>query len=54
VVESRRNQDGVGTFVVLHQPHGISSPKSVTNRKRDITGGIQFWVYVLVCISRLL
>jgi len=31
VVQNHRNQDGVGTSIVLDQPQEISSPKSLTN-----------------------
>jgi hypothetical protein len=41
MVQSCRYQDGARISVVLDQPQEISSLKSVTNRKRDVTGGIQ-------------
>jgi hypothetical protein len=41
MVQSRREQDIVGTSIVLDQPHEISSPKSITNQGRDVTRGIQ-------------
>jgi hypothetical protein len=41
MVQNQKYQDGVRTFVVLDQLHEISSPKSVNNQRRDVTGGIQ-------------
>jgi len=41
VVQSCRDQDGAGTFVVPDQPHEILSPKSVTNQRKGVIAGIQ-------------
>jgi hypothetical protein len=41
VVQSRKDQNGVGTFVILNQSQEILSPKSVINQRRDVTWGIQ-------------
>ncbi len=41
MVQSQKDQDGVGTFVVPDQLQEISSPKLVNNQRRDVTGGIQ-------------
>jgi hypothetical protein len=41
VVQSWRNQDGVGTYAVPNQPHKISSPESVNSWRKDVTWGIQ-------------
>jgi hypothetical protein len=49
MVQSHRNQDGAGTSAILDQLQGISSPKSVTSRGRDVIGGIQpMFVYQLM------
>jgi hypothetical protein len=41
VVQSWRDQDGVGTSTVLDQLHEISSPESVNSQIKDVTWGIQ-------------
>jgi len=41
VVQSRKDQDKAGTFVVLDHSQEISSPESMTNLGRDVIGGIQ-------------
>ncbi len=41
VVQSRKYQDEAKTFVILGQPHEISSPVTMTSGRRDIIGGIQ-------------
>jgi hypothetical protein len=41
MVQSRRNQDGVGTFVVPNQPQEISSMEFMISQRRDVTRGIQ-------------
>jgi len=41
MVQSQRDQDGVGTFVVHNQLHEISNPQSVNNQRKDVIGGIQ-------------
>jgi len=40
VVQNRRDQNGAKTFVVPNQSQKISSPKSVTSRRRDVAKGI--------------
>jgi hypothetical protein len=55
MVQSRRNQDGVGIFVVPNQPQEISSLELMISQRRDVTRGIQpKFVYQTICISRLL
>jgi len=41
MVHNCKDQDGVGTFVVLGQPQEISSPKLMTSRRREVIRGIQ-------------
>jgi hypothetical protein len=41
MVQSYRDQDKVGTFVVLDQLHEISNIELVTIQGKDIIGGIQ-------------
>ncbi len=41
MVQSRKDQYGVGTFVVHNQPHEISNPRSTNSQKRDVIGSIQ-------------
>jgi hypothetical protein len=41
VVQSCKDQDGVGISIVLNQSHEISSPKLLTSQGKDIIGGIQ-------------
>ncbi len=41
VIQSHRYQNGTRTSVILDQSQEISSPKSVINRKKDVTGTIQ-------------
>jgi hypothetical protein len=40
VVQSRRDQDKVGTFVIHNQLQEISNPQSVNNQRKDVIGGI--------------
>jgi hypothetical protein len=40
MVKSRRDQNKVGTFVVLDQLQGISSPELVIGQRKDVIGGI--------------
>jgi hypothetical protein len=40
MVQSRKDQDKVGTFAILDQPQDISSPESVIGRGKDVIGGI--------------
>ncbi len=41
MVQSCKDQDKAWTSIVLNQSHGISSLKSVTSWRKDITGVIQ-------------
>jgi len=41
MVQSCKNQNRAGTFVVLNQLQEILSPKSMTSQRRDVTWGIQ-------------
>jgi len=41
VVQIHRDQDGIGTSIILDQPPEIWSPKSIISKGKDIIGGIQ-------------
>jgi hypothetical protein len=41
LIQSHRNQNGVGTFIIPNQLQEISSAKSMNNRGSDVTKGIQ-------------
>jgi hypothetical protein len=41
VVQIDRDQDKIGTSIILDQPLEISSPKLIISKRRDIIGGIQ-------------
>ncbi len=41
MVQSHRDQNEVGIFVVSNQSHEISSPELVTSQGKDVIRGIQ-------------
>jgi len=41
VVQSRRDQGGVGTFVIHNQMQEISNPQLVDSQRKDVIGDIQ-------------